>query len=609
MAETTDFIIPRDGYLAFDALTLKQFIKDRLNETNVFTDQNYEGSYLSTIIEIIAYTFHVFMYYLNRTSTDGQFAEATLYENMNRIVKELDYKPIGKQTSTLSFEMSATGLDVGLYTIPRYSFLENGRKTYSFNEDIVIAKTVGSSLTQSLEDVARQKLLFQGKFVEYQPYTAVGNENEIIYFAPGDNVVVDHFNIDVYVKHNDNWKQWSRTPSLYLEDAFAEKFEIRLNENKRYEIKFGNDINGKKLSEDDTVSIFFLESNGSEGEIGKREISNATLTLFSTRTYDSILDDLGQVGGGANFIDSNQARYFIFDNPDISTFYQGEENVESIRQNAPGIFRSQYRLVTEEDYEGFIKTNFANLILDVAVVNNWKYLAEQIKYYWEDVGLKDPNNISNILYNQLLFADGCNFNNVYITIVPKTISNTKNPTSSLTPAQKELIISTIKDVKTLTSEVVVLDPVYIASDIVIPIQGVNPTLQDVEQTELVIEKDPNSRRDNASIQLDVANVFINYFNRKNITLGQTLDINTLTSGILSIRGVKTFYTQRKDRPNIRYNGLSMLLWNPTYPTDKQYILKDTSLSYFKFLYLNNKENFSSKIRVKSEVTIYENIEY
>ena len=80
---TTQFTIPRDGYLTFDALTLKQFIKDRLNDNKVFTDQNYEGSYISTITEIIAYTFHVLMYYLNRSSTESMFSESQIYENMN----------------------------------------------------------------------------------------------------------------------------------------------------------------------------------------------------------------------------------------------------------------------------------------------------------------------------------------------------------------------------------------------------------------------------------------------------------------------------------------------------------------------------------------------
>ena len=63
----------KDGYLAFDALSLKQHIKDRLNESGVFTDQNYEGSYISTVIDIIAYTFNVLMFYLNKTSSESMF--------------------------------------------------------------------------------------------------------------------------------------------------------------------------------------------------------------------------------------------------------------------------------------------------------------------------------------------------------------------------------------------------------------------------------------------------------------------------------------------------------------------------------------------------------
>jgi hypothetical protein len=611
MAVQTNFTIPKDGYLAFDALTIKQFIKDRLNEVNVFTDQNFEGSYLSTTIEIQAYLFHVLLYYLNRTSNNGMFSEADLYENINRIVKVLDYKPIGKQTSTLTFEMSAgSSLPASLYTIPRYTYLDNGTKSYSFNEDIIFSKTAVQGVAQSLTNISNQKLLYQGRYVEYPIYTAAGNDNEVIFFAPGDNVLVDHFNVDVYVKHDGTWTQWFKTTSLYLEDAYASKYEIRLNENKRYEIKFGNGVNGRKLSTNDLVAIYYLESTGTPGEIGVSGISRAKANIFSTSTFSQIMSSIiANANEQYSIITSDQAKQLIFNNSNISTAYQAEEGIDSIRQNAPGIFRSQFRLVTENDYEIYIKTNFANLIHDVAVVNNWTYLVEQLKYYYEDVGLRDPNNVANILYNQLNFADGCNFNNVYLTVVPKTISNTKNITANLTPAQKELIISSIKSVKTLTSEIIILDPVYIAADIVIPLQGNDPTISDTLNTQLVIQKDPNSRRDPASIQQDVYNVFLSYFNRTNLTLGSQLDLNYITSQILSIGGVKTFYTQRKDNPLIRYNGLSMLMWNPVYPTDKKYVLKNMSLSYFKFLYLNNKESFFNKISVTSEVTVYENVEY
>ena len=56
----TDFTLPRDAYATFDALTLKQHIKDRLNEGGVFTDQNFEGSNLSSLIDIVAFSYHTY---------------------------------------------------------------------------------------------------------------------------------------------------------------------------------------------------------------------------------------------------------------------------------------------------------------------------------------------------------------------------------------------------------------------------------------------------------------------------------------------------------------------------------------------------------------------
>lgn len=612
MANETQFNIPKDGYLSFDALTLKQFIKDRLNDNKVFTDQNYEGSYISTINEIIAYTFHVLMYYLNRTSSESMFAESQIYENMNRIVKLLDYNPIGKQSPTTTFGL--TGSEViqsGLYTIPRYSFIGNGNISYSINEDIVISKLTNN--VESFDDAVSQKLLYQGFYVENPPYVAVGNQNEIVFFSPSENTLVDHFNIDIYVYEttSSEWYQWKRVPSLYLEDGTSRSYEIRLNENKTYEIKFGNDINGKQLRLNDRVVIYYLKSAGSEGEIGKGGITDQPIKIFSSNILNEILTDINtRENNRYTYITSDIANNFAVTNKQDSTYYQEEEGVESIKKNAPGAFRSQYRVVTEADYQNYITTNFANLIHDIKIVNNWTYVTEQLKYYYEDIGLKDPNNASNILYNQLNFADACNFNNVYITAVPKSVSDTRNPTSVLSPAQKELISDSLKSVKTLTSEIVLIDPVYIACDLCISKDGkADITLEDADNTELLIDKDPNSRRDNNSLILDVASIFLNYFDRNNIKLGQTLDINAITTEILSIAGIKTIYTRRKDDQSIRYNGLSMVSWNPIYPTDIQLVSKNTSFSYFKYLFLNNKEFFKNKITVGSITKIYENIEY
>lgn len=606
-----NFPIPKDQYVTFDAFSLKEHIKNRLNRDGVFTDQNYEGSNISTIIDIVAYTFNTLMFYLNKTSTESMFSDSQLYENMNRIVKLLDYKPVGFQTSTLSFKANATAeLGTGLYLIPRYSFMNINGIYYSLTEDVVVPKTQ-EGVAEDLKSFSDQKLLFQGKYYEYPLYTAEGMENEIVYILVGENIIIDHFNIDVYVKSsNGTWEKWERTPSLYLESSTAKKYEVRFNDNKNYEIKFGNDVNGKKLLENDSVAIYFLESAGSKGEVGAGAIKGKSLLKYSSPQFDGeggilqdVVFDYDKVLATAD--DMNK---IIFDNTVNSTYFNEDESVEEIRQNASGVFRSQYRVVTQQDYNNYIRTNFSQIVHDVKTVNNWQYVSEYLRYLY-DLGLKNPNMDSRVLYNQVYFGDACNFNNVYSFVVPRTIENSFSYFNFLNPAQKEYVLYNIKDQKTLTSELILMDPVYMAVGLYVPKEGVDLSAEDIFNCKLVVVKNENSRRNDTSIKQDVENVFKTYFSKENIRLGQVLDVNALTKSLLDINGVKTFYTARSDDTSVFYEGLSLAVWNPIYPNDVAIATKNMSFPFFKLPYLYDFDGFSSFIEVKADQKIYETIEY
>lgn len=603
----SEFPIPRDGYLTFDAFTIKQHIKNALTNSNKFTDQNYEGSYMSTIIDIIAYTFHVLMFYLNKTSTETVFTETQLYENINRIVKMLDYKPTGYITPVLSFTMQATDeLTPGVYIIPRYSYLTGKGIPYTFNEDVYFSKATTS--TETITDVGNNKLLLQGEWREYPTYTAIGNPNESVLMTPGSNVKIDHNNIDVYVKSADTgkWSKWDRTPSLYLEDAYATKYEIRYNEDRYYEVKFGNNINGFQLKENDLVAIYYLETRGTDGEVGVGAINTTKLQKFITTQLTQILTDIS-VGSNFSYIADSNLDYLLFSNNSISTYSADPESVEDIRKNAPSVFRSQYRLVTQSDYENFININFSQLIQDVKVLNNWDYVSIYLKHYY-DLGITNPNNASRVLYNQLQFADACNFNNIYLFVVPKSIDNTNN-LNYVSNAYKQLITNTMQSVKTLTSEIIVLDPVYISLSICGPRESGNFTIfqTDADNSVLQFTKKSTSKRDDNSILNDIINTFTDYFLRKNTKLGQNIDISQLTADLLSIDGVDKIYTVNKITNN-RYEGLSLMMLDPMYPdTSRKLIFNNQALSPFMFPYLA--DNISQKIQLITGDIIFENIEY
>jgi hypothetical protein len=596
-SDNTNLNIATNEYVAFDALSLKNFITTRLNESGLFTDQNFEGSNITAINNIIAYSFHTLMYYQNQTSTETMFSEAQLYENMNRIVSVLNYSPVGNQTSTLSFTVSATSdLGIGTYTIPRYSFIRVGNATYSFNSDATFTKTVSG--TENLTSVGNQYLLYQGTYIEYPLYTSRGEANEIVFLIPGTDVIVDHFNIDVYVKSiaTGKWVKWSRTESLYLENATSTKYEIRLNSNKNYEIKFGDSINGSQLAVGDIVAVYYLQSIGTDGQVGAGSLDGQSAVIYTTGQFNLIKPDV--ISSDLTLLNDVNILDLQFANSNISTTYTEAETVANIRKNAPASFKSQFRVVTTSDYESYIKNNFANIINDVKALNNNSYVTEHLKYLY-DIGLTNPGQDYRVLYNQMAFADACNFNNVYVYVLPKaTKLITNNYVNYLTPAQKQLIVSTVNDKKTLTSEVVIMDPVYKAVTVGLGKDTVN--LADITDSRLVVTLQRDSKIPLSVIKDRVRAIFETYFNPVIITLGYSVSITDITGSILALDGVKQVATTNSGDS---VNGVSLIVYNPSYPqNDITSTTKNFTVKSFQTIYLDDINELMTRVTVELEVT-------
>ena len=116
------------------------------------------------------------------------------------------------------------------------------------------------------------------------------------------------------------WEQWSRTTSLYLENASAKKFSVRFNENERYEIKFGNNITGKRLNPGDIVAIYYLRSDGANGVVSKDTINNQPLYFYTTNQFNEILGDI--VSPSANLLTIQQSSQLKFSNDNPSTNFR-----------------------------------------------------------------------------------------------------------------------------------------------------------------------------------------------------------------------------------------------------------------------------------------------
>jgi hypothetical protein len=581
--------INNTDYVAFQATSVRDLIIKKLNEGQIFTDQNYQGSNLAAIIDVISYSFSTLLYYLNKTSSESMFSESQIYENMNRIVKLLNYNPIGKITQSVDFNITSTALPVGNYVIPRYSYISIGGTEFSLSKDILFTNT--STGTIQLQNLNSDLFLYEGRFTEYPIYTANGISNEILFLNLGNNTFVDHFNIFVYVYNSiqNKWEKWEKSENLFLNNSTDKVFELRYNPNKNYEIKFGDNINGKQLQTGDKVLLFYLNINTNSRTLSINSLSANNFSLYNSVFYNQILNDtLPQKQYALN---TEQLRGINITNNYPSNPYQDEESVESIRKNAPKNFSFQQRLVTANDYQNFISKNFNNVFSNIYVVNNDDYLKGHIKYLY-NIGLNSPQLEGRILYNQIKFANSCNFNNVYFYAVPLNDSQLY-----ITSSQKEYILSEIENNKTLTAQVVPLDPVYMSFDFYVKSPYKNPNVSDLNVNKLNVYKSPNSRKSSSGILSDVITVIRNYFNRQNSSLGQYIDINELSTLITNIDGVESIKTYRSDIDTY-VEGLSFLVWNYVYPSlDSEVYSQNLQLGYYQYPLFNNIDNLASRINI------------
>lgn len=475
----TEFNLPRNAYAAFDAVSMKQLIINRLKDSGLFPDIDYEGSNMSGLIDVVAYTYHVLLFYLNQTASDSMFSQADLFENMNKIVSLIQYKPNGNNTATLNFDVSAND-SISYpytYTLKRFSNINIRNVPYSFNTDISFQKT--RSGIEYIESIGKNHVLYQGIFREYPAYTAIGEEYEqftinIDYPSDmGSSKMVDNNQIYMFVKdiNTQKWSEWKEISSLYLANSISPVFEKKVNEYGHTEVKVGNNVNGKMLNSGDIVAFYYLESDGAKGVIGSNTAKEGVLVLYNTVQFDSIFNDIKD--SNATYLSPNEITGLKFNNSYASVPPKYIETVEEIRNNAPLIFSAQNRAVTVYDYEAIVNKNFSNILQSIKVVSNKLYTSEYLAYFY-DLGLERPNLDDKLLFNQVSFNDACDFNNVYFFCVPRlgAIINETTPTE-LFYSQKSSIVDKLNDMKMISHNIVVSDPIYLAFEIGLPVTGLS----------------------------------------------------------------------------------------------------------------------------------------
>jgi hypothetical protein len=596
----TEFDLPTNAYTSFDAQSMRDLIISRLNADSTinFTDQNFEGSNVSALIDILAYTYHTLLFYLNQTSAESNFADAELYENVNRIVKLIGYKPLGSQTCILPIDVTGkAALSKGYYTIPKFTFTAGSGQTFTVIQDITFEKTLTTAETVS---PVGNTLMYEGNIEEYPALFPIGEKYETIFLNPGGDVLIDHFNIFVFVKEvneRNKWYEWNRTPSLFLSKPNDRQFEVTYNENKKYELKFGNSINGKKLNLGDTVAIYYLKSSGTRGKVTKNTLNGSAINIYNTSQYDQIFADIKDTS--LNYMSISASPNITITNTQDSTEFGEPETASEIKQNAPRFFSSEYRLTTKADYKSFIQRNYKNFVYDCTVLNNSDYTNDYLRYINDELGLTDYTKDTNALLNQYYYADSADSNNIYLTVVPKLRKEKSVVTRSnyLPPSLKEKIQVEIENYKLLNSEISFLDPVYLSVDLSLKAGSEQSNVGYKNTTELRLRREARSLINESNLKSKVFNIISSYI--KKLKLGGTINVRDLNNEIEGIPGLVDFKTTRTDT-GVEIPGLSLCIFNPIYNgKDLKFIDTTLKLKPYQIPYIENEIAFRNKIKVIS----------
>jgi len=597
----TEYNLPLNAYVTFDATTLKDLIIERLNQSEIFKDQVYEGSNINAFIDVVAYMYHILLFYLNSTASESTFTTASLYENINKLVSNLGYKPLGKQTSMAVVSLSGDAtLPSGIYTLKRFSTLFANSYPFTIIQDISFDKTQTGIAEKVFID---NSFVYQGTLTEHPPYTATGEEFEVVTIVNSSSIddtatfIADNtFSMFVYDSRNRVWTEWEETSSLFLEDSISKKYEKRLNENGVYEFKFGNDINGAKLKEGDIVQIYYVVSSGIDGVIGANVMLGNAFTLYNSPTFNSISNNIYDVD--SNFIQPSQLPSLIVTNPNSSSQVGEAESVEQIKLNAPRIFSSQNRLVTKDDYASLIERNYSLVVKSVKILDNLEYTSRYLKYFYT-IGLNKPNDDTRVLFNQVAFSNSTSFNNVYFFCIPKnaTIINETLP-NYLNYAQKQSIINACNSKKDITHNIVCVDPVYKAFDVGVQISGEDNCIDLKDSTVLVIKKSTTSNISDYKIRDRVQKIISDYFN--SAQLGQVINLDELSSKIKGLEGVTGVSTRRTDI-NFEVPKINLVVWNPIYEEDDVvFTSQNYTLQDFQYPFFYEISKLSQKIIVENE---------
>ena len=330
--------MPLVNFSNLDFDQIKTSLRDYLRSNSNFTDYDFEGSNLSTILDVLAYNTYITSYNANMVANEVFIDSATLRENVVALARNIGYVPRSRKasTSTISFFVDTTSI----IPAPASLTLKKGpvaTTTGSFGNQSFIFSILDDITVPVVDNVAsfNDIKIYEGVLLSTN-FTYNSNNPNQRFILPNSGIDTDL--ISVMVKETSEFVKYRLQDSVFDVNKDSRVFYIQEIEDERYELIFGDGVLfGKKLENNNNIEINYITSNGDSGN-GISQFSFSGRISYTRNSTEYI------VTSGISLLTTG------------ITSQGGEniESVESIKKYAPRIYASQNRALSANDYESLV---------------------------------------------------------------------------------------------------------------------------------------------------------------------------------------------------------------------------------------------------------------
>ena len=313
---------------------IKVALKDYLRAQSDFTDYDFDGSALSTLIDTLAYNTYYTAFNANMVVNELFIDSATLRDNVVAIAKQLGYRPKSATSPTAYVSFNVT---YGTPTSDTELLLKKGTGFIaSYDNNIYQYVTLDDVTGQVSNGVAT----FED--VEVREGTQLVNTFTINTALKSQRFILDNENIDtntirvkVFPTGGSLSEPWLVSDNIIGINGTSKVFFLEEIEDSRYELLFGDGVLGKALENGARVEVSYLTTAGPESNGVRTFVFSGVLENpqgVSPNSFDvSITSTVASAGG------------------------EEIESTEKIRYTAPKAYGTQDRAVTADDYSAIIR--------------------------------------------------------------------------------------------------------------------------------------------------------------------------------------------------------------------------------------------------------------